>query len=572
MLAGLAFSLAMTLAFEPFSLWPMALLAVVPLALVAMHPKIGRARPFRTAFFAWIGMLPFWGFVGHWVINISNIGYLPLVWYTALTTAIGVWLIAAGSRLMPRLPAAVLTPVLWTGAEVLRGAVVWDGYPWFQIGHPLIDAPALASPARLLGAYFVSFLVAMLSGALADVIMGSRGRWIGVVATLLAWGASVGVASLEAPRASPTRVRIGVLQTNLPQSVKGEWDLRHRYDDHQRWLETSAKLATKQPDVIVWPETMYPGFVLDPAAWKVVEDAKTKYPGLYENLNAFRADLLAVQSRITVPILTGSSGYLNFKVVEAGSDGTLDFKPERRFNSAILVRHGAAEAGRYDKMQLTPFGEVMPYISAWPWLERQFLTIGVGASGMNFDLSAGTDPFVFTIANANARPVRIVTPICFEATIPSVCRKLVFAGGARRADVIVQLTNDGWFGTFDSGRWHHALCARWRAVELATPLVRVANTGISCVVDQTGRVVQTIRGADGKAGQTEASEVVEVALGEGTTLYASIGDLFGHATLAISGLVGLIATVRRPGTSESEELAGVGPSKTEHRSHGRTKE
>jgi apolipoprotein N-acyltransferase len=540
---GLLFSLAMTLAFEPFGLWPLTLLAIIPLAVVAADREV---RPARGAFFAWLGMLPFWGFVGHWVVNISNVGYIPLVWYTALTTAVGFWLLAVGARTFPRVPGWVLTPVLWTGAEVLRGNVIWNGYPWFQIGHPLIEQPVLSSPARLLGAYFVSFLVALIAGVAADLVRRRPGRWIGVGVLAGAWGASIGVAAAFSPAPSAISARIGVVQTNIPQSVKGEWDLGQRYDDHQRWLEQSLRLGERRPDVIVWPETMYPGFVLDTVSWNTIEAERDRHPALVQNIGAFRSDLLAVQSRLGVPFLIGASGYQDLRVVEIGPERDVDLKWARRFNSAMLVRNGGVESGRYDKMQLTPFGEVMPYISAWPWLERQFLTVGVGASGMNFDLSAGTDPYVFTITTRDARPLRLVTPICFEATIPAICRKLVYGAGRRRADVVVQLTNDGWFGSFDAGRLHHALCSRWRAVELGTPVVRVANTGVTCVIAADGSVARMARDQSGRPGRTEIFDVVEVPLVAGSTPYGAIGDLFGLSALGLSLLTCVIGLAKRP--------------------------
>lgn len=541
--AGLMFSLAMMLAFEPFNIWPVVVLAAVPLAWAALHPEIGARRPARTAVFATLGAVPFWAFVGQWVMNISNIGYFPLVAYTAGTTGVGVWLMAAGRRLLPRVPATLLAPVTWTGAEVLRGNVVWDGYPWYQIGHPLIESPMLASPARLLGAYLVSFLVAMLAGAACDVMFGARRRWVWPAAALGAWAIAIGAATAFGPGVAASTLRIGVLQTNLPQSVKGDWDLQHRYDDHQRWLEESLAMGSQKPDLVAWPETMYAGWVLDTESWAALQADAPKHPHITQNLTVFRSDLLETQRKLGVPILIGASAYRAFRVVEEGPGGEVDFKWDQRFNSAMLLLNGRVELGRYDKMQLTPFGEVMPYISAWPWLERQFLTIGVGAAGMNFDLSAGPNPCVFEIQTRAGRMVRIVTPICFEATIPSICRRLVFEKGQRRADVIVQMTNDGWFGDFDAGRRHHALCARWRAVELATPLVRVANTGVSCVVGADGALLHEIRGKDGRAGRTEASEVVEVGLGIGSTPYAGLGDVFGLAMLGLSGLVAVGAGV-----------------------------
>jgi apolipoprotein N-acyltransferase len=143
--------------------------------------------------------------------------------------------------------------------------------------------------------------------------------------------------------------------------------------------------------------------------------------------------------------------------------------------------------------------------------------------------------------------VRVVTPICFETTWGTHCRELVGAGGARRADVLVCLTNDGWFADSDHGREHHLQAARWRCLELATPMLRSANTGVSAAIDADGRVLA--RGVDGDGAGRRVDGVLSalVPLPTGTTFYLRHGDLFRWPAMAVGAmLVGftLIASVR----------------------------
>ena len=139
----------------------------------------------------------------------------------------------------------------------------------------------------------------------------------------------------------------------------------------------------------------------------------------------------------------------------------------------------------------------------------------------------------------------MATPICFEATAADVCRMLVFGNGRRRADLLVNVTNDGWFGDFDPGRWQHLQLARWRCVELATPMVRAANTGVSCVIDARGRVLR--KRVDGSFGTVRVEGVMtaDVPLCSDLPLTARIGDAPGWVIFAAGTALVLLALVKR---------------------------
>ncbi|XOV73972.1 MAG: apolipoprotein N-acyltransferase [Phycisphaerales bacterium] len=343
------------------------------------------------------------------------------------------------------------------------------------------------------------------------------------------------------PRYPPTGPRIAVVQTNLPQNNKLAWDLNDRIERFRTWASLSAEAGAMQPPphLIVWPETMFPGATLSPEAITEFERFERSQGRSGSIGTLFVAPLLELQDQIRVPMLLGAIGYDKL-AISTEPDGGLRLDRDASYNSAFLLAHGRIDPARYDKIFLTPFGETMPYISAFPALERALLDFAAG--GMNFDLSAGTVPVRFEVETEEAGTLRIATPICFEATIAHVCRRLVYDDAERQADMLVNLTNDGWFGSFDAGRANHLLIARWRAIELGTPIVRAANTGISCVVDARGRVLKA-------AAPRQPADLlpVEVPLpGGAQTIYARIGDVAGWlATLATLALLGFACWTRR---------------------------
>jgi apolipoprotein N-acyltransferase len=532
--AGLLHAVLMLGAFPPVDLWPLTVLAPVPLIWAGLRLR-DRWMPLLVG----LGVFPFWAYQECWVTDISALGYVPMAAILALFYGFFVWLLARCARRTDS-PAllALATPVLWTAVEVLRGEVTFTGYPWFLIAHPLVAVPALASPAAVLGTYWVSLLVSALAGIIAlgvTVQREARPRW-GVLAAaaavvVAAWAGT----GLVAGRAEPTEppLRVAVVQTNLPQSNKMAWPLKDRLASFDRFAQLTEKGAAAKPDLIVWPETMYPGDVLDP--WVQAELDRLMTAGQLDRdslglLPMYRA-LLALQERTGVPMLIGALGMDR----AASAD-----QRAAQHNSVFLIVRGAIAPNRYDKLHLTPFGEVMPYIQYWPWLQKQLLDFAAG--GMSFDLVPGKAPRVFDLPS-NPR-VAIATPICFEATSASVCRELARAA-ADRPLVMINLTNDGWFGRFDPGRWEHLQAARWRAVELGIPVIRAANTGVSAVIDRRGRLLKA--GTDGGAlVRAEGVLTADVIPAKASTIFTRVGYVCTWSILALAGLISFWTFIRRP--------------------------
>jgi apolipoprotein N-acyltransferase len=499
--------------------------AVAPLGVLGLcGASLGRTSPRWSALAVFACALPAYALLQRWMIHITLPGYLGLVVAMSAVLAFAAWLSARAARRTRRVVLACLaTGAIYAAVEFARGRVLFSGYPWYTLGQPAVDlwgAPTLAS---FVGMHGVHAILLFACAAVAGVTLGARSsaRRLGAPGCAVV---ALALAHVARPAPAPPEdgLLVAVVQTNVPQSNKQSSSVEDKiaqFRDAALLTGEAATLARREfgraPDVIVWPETMFPAPALNTDAVEALRDAPADSFALAPDM---RDALLTLQGRVGAPMLVGAMALDNPRVVPAEEEGYVRLVHDGSFNSVFLVAEGAVRDERYDKMHLTPFGEVMPGISRSDWLEAKLLALG--APGMSFDLEAGDRPVRFEVAGA-----QVATPICFEATMPHVCRRLAFEGGRRRAGVLINATNDGWFGATDQGRRDHLRLARWRAAELATPVVRAANTGVSCFIDARGRVYD--------AGPTRAPGALAafVRPGEGATLYARTGDALGWAVL-----------------------------------------
>lgn len=568
LLAGLLHGLLLILMFPPVGLWPLAFVAIIPLALAAAW---GCGRPWRAGLLAAAGVLPAWLFEQRWMIDVTAVGYPLLAISQALMTGAFVTIVALACPRLGRLALpAVVIPVAWVGMECFRAKLFFTGYPWYLASHPLIEWPILAAPAAWIGALGVSFLVAMIAGAAVALLhptAPSRRLGLGMLGTAAAiWGLAALLRTPPADPAAPT-ARIAVIQTNVPQSNKIGWSISQRLADWRRFEELTLAAAAQspRPDLIVWPETMFPGETLNPDAVEAMRRAGLVWADQRLPFTYFADRLVELQRSIGIPMLIGAIAMDDFAVREAGG-GSVEIDFSARYNSAFLVRDGAVQHDRYDKINLTPFGEVIPYLWRWPAIQN--FVVGVGAAGMRFDLTHGTRRFIFEVPlspDADGRPrppLKLAAPICFEATMSEVCRALAYRNGRPAADLLINLSNDGWFNSATGGREQHFQAARWRTVELALPMVRAVNTGISASVDRSGRrLASGPDGADQDArvdGILTTDVPVGVAPGGSGTFYGRTGDIVGWGALAamVLLLAGCVA-VRRLSPASDGQTGGA---------------
>jgi len=208
--------------------------------------------------------------------------------------------------------------------------------------------------------------------------------------------------------------------------------------------------------------------------------------------------------------------------------GSLDYEllPEKPnephyYNSAFFYSPGTnGQYLKYDKIQLLPFAERLPFEGLFPIISR----VDLGEA----DFTPGDSLHRFAL-----KKHQLFIPICYEVVYPWFIRDFVNAGG----DLMVQITNDGWFG-YSAMPYEHANIARFRAVETGVPVARCANTGVSCFIDPFGRILQPTRIF------TTTINLMTLPLNATPTPYLKIGDLWGVLSLILVGM-GLLTVVAR---------------------------
>ncbi|HLP85882.1 MAG TPA: apolipoprotein N-acyltransferase [Phycisphaerales bacterium] len=551
--------------------WISPILAMSVIVLAAM-------QPLRRAHYvgALAGAMIMWGISQWWTFQVASLGFVPLLAVQAFWLVLTMWSLARIRTWLGWRRMTLLAPVVMVAIEFFRCEVFMGGYAWGMYAQWATDT-LLARFAPVAGLYGASFVACIIASAFAFAVakychswtfasfslpeeapstpaQDQRNRSI-MLATLFALVPLIValVAGQFGEADSSRSFPVASVQTNVPQSNKTYWTLEAEVRDYREMQKLSEKAAATGSELIIWPETMMPGISIEPDAI-----AEMEAKGLFFNLKqpmpeelgtsetrikatAFWEALALHSEKIKTPLLIGEEGLEGFSL-KVASDGAVDMSQRARFNSAYLVQGGKVTGERYDKMELTPFGEYMPVIGRFPWLQDKLL--GLAAAGMKFDLTAGTKKTVFTLPFIGNQ-VRFVAPICFEITESTVCRDLVFANGERRADFMVNLSNDGWFQGSDAAREQHLRIAQWRCMELGTPMVRSANTGISAVIDAHGRIVK--RGVADNAVGTQVAGVLAADLPLPTgepTLYARTGNWLGWGCLGAWVLVTTIAVVR----------------------------
>jgi apolipoprotein N-acyltransferase len=469
-LAACATAALLYLGYFPVACGWLGWIALVPLLALVRSP----ARP-RTVYLAayLAGLLFFWPVlqwmrVADWRMYFT---WAMLATYCAVYFPAGVWLLRRLDG-ATRLPLTVTLPLVWTGLEYVR-AHLMTGFPWYFLGHTQHDWLPAIQIADLGGAYAVTFVVAAVNGLVFE-LLASRGRfrsWFALpaaaprrpaaawqaaaVAVLVAATLGYGVYRLgqEDFAAGP---RVALVQGNLDQRIRnaasgGADEAARTMVRHYEDLSDLA--AERRPDLIVWPETSYPGWWYEMPAGRPDRESRDLAALVARN---WRTNVL-----LGLPAATREDRSA----------------PELRYNSALLVCPDGTTAGRYDKMHRVPFGEFVPLRDWLPFMDR------LAPYDFDYSIRAGEQWTHFPLGRYTFGAL-----ICYEDTDPYLARQYVAPGGEGAVDFLVNISNDGWFNGTSEHEEHLAVC-RFRAVECRRSVVRAVNMGVSAVIDPNGRVL-----------------------------------------------------------------------------------
>jgi apolipoprotein N-acyltransferase len=377
----------------------------------------------------------------------------------------------------------VAVPFLWVTVELARTRIT--GFPWELLGYSQTGNFALTRIATLVGVYGLSFEIVLVNSVFAAAFLApkQRRKWLLTAACAVAFILQAG--RFVAPPAVATDHMALLVQPNIP-ILEGSLWTREYFQDTLRdltalSLHPAGEKADQHYDLIVWPESPAPFYTDDP----LFRDAVSS---------------LARQSRTGV--VTGSIGIT--PMMHGGGQSS------QIFNSAVLVSSQGDWVGRYDKVHLVPFGEYLPFPKLFAFAGG--LTKEVG----EFQQGATHSPL-------DAASARLGTFICYESIFPDEVRE----GPREGAQVLLNISNDGWYG--DSGAWkQHLQQTEMRAIENDRWLLAGANTGKTASIDPYGRIVATI------PRKVRAALGAPYALISGTTFYTRHGDWFAYLCAIIS--------------------------------------
>jgi apolipoprotein N-acyltransferase len=478
---------ALTLAFAPYDLWPLAVLC--PALLMFVWRGATPRRAALLGFCFGIGLFT----AGTWwlYISIHQFGEAA-IWLTLLLVALlvvgmsayyaGLGFLAArffgGESAWQRLLAV---PALWLLCEWLRGWL-FTGFPWLSLGFTQTDT-WLRGFAPVVGMYGLSLLLLCVAAAACVLAQRPRSWAVPALILVLPWIAGWALLSVDWTHATSAPVPVAIVQGAIPQDIKWQMTVENRQRTRQLYRDLNEQALGAR--LILWPES---------AVTDLAEQIPRYLAGIYQTSRVRDSDVV-------------------MGILRLGNDR------DSVYNSILALTEPLAF---YDKRHLVPYAEYFP-VPQWVrhWLERMNLPYS--------DISRGVDGQRAIAAGG----LHLAATICYEDAFANAQRSIL-----READVLANVTNDAWFG-HSQARYQHFQISRMLALQSQRFLLRSANDGVSAVVGPRGEVLQSapeyqravIRGT--------------VTPRRGLTPYATVGDAPVVLVAFCVLLVNLVVRLRR---------------------------
>ena len=507
-------------AFPSYDLSFLAWFGLVPLllALLRSRPMYGFLLSlifsviFYTGVFYWMFDLPGYRIIHHAVLGI----------YLCPLMGILGWVVCATARRRGVTAALFTAPFLWVIQEYVRSNLSFLSLPWGLLAHSQYQSPAVIQLASITGVYGISFLIVLVNCALTALVYtwflqfklfepetryrfspNGRNLLVGITAGLLVVVLLYGYMVVAAP-ITGHKIKISLIQANIEQSKK--WDEKYAAVIMQIYSELTKRAAEDRPDLIVWPEAATP-------------------KGAYRNPGIFNR-IKALAQQTGTPILIGSSQLAKYKVTDPK-------KNAKYLNSAFLIdpSPGKSLPQRYDKIVLLPFSEYIPYKNKIAWSYLHIPDVD------NF--LKGKKHTIFSLP-----PYRFGVTICWENIFADNVRQFIEEG----AQFVINLTNEAWFGK-SSAPYQFLSMSVFRAVENKVFVVRCTNTGISCLIDPCGRIVNRLKDKSGRDIFIRGVLTGDVIPHEQKTIYLRYGDWLAWLCVLAAGCSVFITLLRRKSVS-----------------------
>lgn len=471
---------------EPANLWFLAWFAYVPFIIITLRTE----KISLLLVISYIIGVIYWLVNLYYLIPVTVWGWAAFCAYTALLFPVLIYTLRTLSEKY-NIPLFLLFAILITGAERLQGFLL-GGFAWRMLAHSQYENIRLIQIADIFGAGGVTFLVAMVNGQIAEIINEIIDRRknktalspvklyvysvivIFAVITSLVYGTWRIEQYQKSVKPGP---EVAAVQSNIPQSVKKSFSAEREILN--QLLQQSRQAQKSDSLLVIWPETMVQA-VMNREILSLISDSH-----LYSEFDT----ILKSHAKDNFYLLAGAMG----GTPEIEDNGDIVLK--EKYNSAYLYTPaGEKSSNRYDKIHLVPFGEYIPFRESCETIYNFLMSFS--PYDYDYSLTAGDEYTIFNITDANGQSYNFGVMICYEDTVPEIASRFTLDDeGKKRADWLINISNDGWFVKFENGKTipsaelnqHTVICA-FRAVENRVSVVRSVNTGISCVIDPLGRI------------------------------------------------------------------------------------